>query len=718
MECGDLVVFDDGRAYRLVPGIGCGSLGAPGGTSVVFRARPCRRDGTALGPPDGDVAIKLVNPERLRDTARRIGDTAAARDDAADTMTREAEFLADVKARHPRPAEVNVIALVHHGTVARPSAHRGLPAIVMERCDFSLADVIDQNRRPADGAAHLARLRRAFGTLHGVLALVRDVADALDAMTRLTRPYARVAHRDLKPANLLFRDGRLRVSDFGTVKLFEEATRSVGGFTEDYMAPELRQAIFAARRTGGRELPATHVIDPSAGDIYSLGVTVFQVLIGRVPELQSSQRRLRHDREPTLSDDERRELRARIGALPADPGAPATTDTIDLDHAAALPAKGYDERSLPALGAPRQALCDLAVAMLAAPPEDRPAAAALADRSRSILDQLDRRLAPRAALKVKDAGRRGALRLDPDRPAALRVQVSGTGVPDTHCRWLVLRWDGGEMRCDHARPDGHGLWRIDWPRAIAGRCGRHRVSLRAETCGTPEPASVTLTVEVAAPRRAPARSSGLSAPPRQSSRRRQPQPWIADLPNLALLAGGLVVAVQAFPVAVTWPGPDPDRPAAVVRWSGAPGDLPEPLCRRPDGSLALEAGERLLITADVHDPIWPGPLHPLAVLEDPGRRARAYPPHPVAGRPCSRAVLETGARWCHALIVPPHPGRVTLAVLVRRGLPIDLDELDRRLERQSLAEAAAALADGHLLVPLRQLAARRCPPPGAVRSVP
>lgn len=79
-----------------------------------------------------------------------------------------------------------------------------------------------------------------------------------------------VVHRDIKTANLfLTRDKVVKIMDFGLAKMMEEVRRgsTVIGGTPSYMAPE--------QAAGGR-------VDHRA-DIYALGVTLFELVVGRVP---------------------------------------------------------------------------------------------------------------------------------------------------------------------------------------------------------------------------------------------------------------------------------------------------------------------------------------------------------------------------------------------------------------------------------------------------
>lgn len=107
------------------------------------------------------------------------------------------------------------------------------------------------------------------------LELVGEVARALHNLWNLEGPDGplRVIHRDLKPSNLqISRSGEVRVLDFGNARAdFAEreahTTRHIGG-TPGYIAPERLAGI------DGPEL-----------DVYSLGVVLQELVVGRRPAL-------------------------------------------------------------------------------------------------------------------------------------------------------------------------------------------------------------------------------------------------------------------------------------------------------------------------------------------------------------------------------------------------------------------------------------------------
>jgi hypothetical protein len=98
--------------------------------------------------------------------------------------------------------------------------------------------------------------------------MIADVADALHHAHQNG-----VTHRDIKPSNLLLSaDGRLSVTDFGLARMLELPGMTITGEfvgTPAYMSPE--------QITAGR-VPVDH-----RADVYSLGATLYELLVLRPP---------------------------------------------------------------------------------------------------------------------------------------------------------------------------------------------------------------------------------------------------------------------------------------------------------------------------------------------------------------------------------------------------------------------------------------------------
>ncbi|MGH8936107.1 MAG: protein kinase domain-containing protein [Acidimicrobiia bacterium] len=191
-----------------------------GGMSTVWRARDA-----AL---DRSVAIKRLH-------AHLAADRAAA-----------ARFQQEARAAG---------SLSHPGVVAVYDAgeDQGGPFIVMEYVDGeSLADLLKrEGRLPPERATEVAAA----------------VAEALHFGHERG-----VVHRDVKPSNVLLDpDGRVRVADFGIARTLDGSARlTAEGMvmgTASYVAPEVAMGKAAT----------------PASDTYSLGILLYEMLIGRTP---------------------------------------------------------------------------------------------------------------------------------------------------------------------------------------------------------------------------------------------------------------------------------------------------------------------------------------------------------------------------------------------------------------------------------------------------
>jgi eukaryotic-like serine/threonine-protein kinase len=228
---------------------------ARGGMAIVYRARD-----DVLARP---VAVKVLHSHLA--------------DDAAFLERFRFEALAAARLAHP-----NIVSIYDTGAEQTAAAATTHHFIVMEYCGGgSLADHLVR-----DGSLRPERAAEVGGSVCEALAYAHRSG---------------VIHRDIKPANVLVAEGGgLKVADFGIAKAaFADGdvttTGSILG-TVTYLSPEQLRGEEPDQRS----------------DLYSLGVTLYELLAGRPPFEEETQMAIamKHLREEPPS------LRAVKGGIP------------------------------------------------------------------------------------------------------------------------------------------------------------------------------------------------------------------------------------------------------------------------------------------------------------------------------------------------------------------------------------------------------------------
>lgn len=144
-----------------------------------------------------------------------------------------------------------------------------------------------------------------------VVDITRQVADALNAAHQQG-----VIHRDLKSDNIMLLDtmtgDHAKVLDFGIAKIKEpDGNRDTGGLTAPNLVIGTPQYMSPEQCSQDSEIDAR-------SDIYSLGVILYEMLVGHVPFTAESPTMvmMKHLQEPVPSVlDERKDLPASVGRV-------------------------------------------------------------------------------------------------------------------------------------------------------------------------------------------------------------------------------------------------------------------------------------------------------------------------------------------------------------------------------------------------------------------
>ena len=233
--------------YEVVAPLGAGGMGE------VYRAHDTKLN--------RDVAVKVL-PEAVANDRERLA-----------RFAREAQALAALN-----HANIATIYGVEDG-----ATH----AIVMELVEgVTLAELMSgasdrapsrSGPRPAGASGRLGKPGRVPLPLDQVLAIARQIADALEAA------HGRgIVHRDLKPANVkITPDGAVKVLDFGLAKAADLRESSADlSSSPTYTAASTEGMIVGTAAYMSPEQATGRPIDARA-DIWAFGVVLFEMLSGR-----------------------------------------------------------------------------------------------------------------------------------------------------------------------------------------------------------------------------------------------------------------------------------------------------------------------------------------------------------------------------------------------------------------------------------------------------
>ena len=163
------------------------------------------------------------------------------------------DFMTDLEAIH---------RFIREAQSASALQHPGIVTIF----DISVGEPMYIAMEYIDGGNLREKLNKKALTVKDFLGIAIEICDALDAAHSKG-----IIHRDIKPENIMLtKDGKIKITDFGLACINNASKMTMAGQilgTPLYMSPE---------QIKGRPVD-------NRSDIYSLGITFYEFLTGRVP---------------------------------------------------------------------------------------------------------------------------------------------------------------------------------------------------------------------------------------------------------------------------------------------------------------------------------------------------------------------------------------------------------------------------------------------------
>ncbi len=180
-------------------------------------------------------------------------------------IQQEIEFLQSLE----QAEEHYIVACLDTGTLQEGG--RDVPAFVMPFYQYSLSKRLFEQQQP---------------NLSQYLVWIKQMIIALKYIHHQKKDSEALMHRDMKLDNLMLsEDNEIRLLDFGISKsVFKQAdsTHTQMNYSDDCVAPE--QILLVKPNTDGKK----HVAIGTHTDIYALGLLIYRIIAGYLPESQEN----------------------------------------------------------------------------------------------------------------------------------------------------------------------------------------------------------------------------------------------------------------------------------------------------------------------------------------------------------------------------------------------------------------------------------------------